>query len=198
MDTSNGVLLSATHDGSVRTSQKRPRPVLSCLQCKRKKLKCDRQNPCLQCLKSGRAAQCTYNDSSSSAPPPEQAQDVAEPGRPAKLVRLTPVDEHSGHVSDNSPASRQWSAPVARIGVIEDLQSRVEKLEQQLATRSRALSSEGIAYADHPFQGKPYSVSSMGVLHFKGSSIRYHGKNQKVALLSHVSSKADRSLLARS
>lgn len=42
------------------TSNKRARPTLSCLECRRKKLKCDRAQPCLQCMKVDRQSSCTY------------------------------------------------------------------------------------------------------------------------------------------
>lgn len=41
-------------------SAKRPRPVVSCLNCRRKKLKCDRRLPCEKCVKSGKVANCAY------------------------------------------------------------------------------------------------------------------------------------------
>lgn len=42
------------------TSRKRARPIFSCLECKRKKLKCDRQQPCHQCSRLGRSTRCRY------------------------------------------------------------------------------------------------------------------------------------------
>jgi hypothetical protein len=40
---------------------KRPRPVVSCLRCREKKLKCDRTTPCENCTKASIAETCTYN-----------------------------------------------------------------------------------------------------------------------------------------
>jgi hypothetical protein len=42
------------------TSRKRPRPVVSCLRCRDKKLKCDRTTPCENCVKASTAHTCTY------------------------------------------------------------------------------------------------------------------------------------------
>lgn len=42
------------------TSRKRARPTKSCLECRRKKLKCDRTQPCMQCKKLAREALCIY------------------------------------------------------------------------------------------------------------------------------------------
>jgi hypothetical protein len=45
--------------GAVQT-QKRNRTQLSCTHCRHSKLKCDRNDPCSQCIKKGRASLCTF------------------------------------------------------------------------------------------------------------------------------------------
>lgn len=42
--------------------RRRPRPPLSCTECRRRKLRCDRCLPCRQCKKGLRADQCVYHD----------------------------------------------------------------------------------------------------------------------------------------
>jgi Fungal Zn(2)-Cys(6) binuclear cluster domain len=48
----------------VRTPRKRRRPALSCVQCRRRKVKCDRNLPCTQCSQYNTAtsAACRYDD----------------------------------------------------------------------------------------------------------------------------------------
>lgn len=41
--------------------RKRRRPALSCVQCRRRKIKCDRNDPCTQCTQS-KGSNCTYKD----------------------------------------------------------------------------------------------------------------------------------------
>jgi len=41
--------------------RKRRRPALSCVECRRRKIKCDRNDPCTQCTMS-KSASCTYKD----------------------------------------------------------------------------------------------------------------------------------------
>ena len=60
--------------------QKRTRVLLSCAPCRNSKLKCDREQPCSQCDKKGRASQCAY------APKPERKRPVK--GMSARLKRL--------------------------------------------------------------------------------------------------------------
>lgn len=45
---------------SSRQQTKRNRIQLSCTHCRHAKLKCDRQTPCSQCVKKGRASLCTF------------------------------------------------------------------------------------------------------------------------------------------
>lgn len=47
----------------VTAPRKRRRPALSCEQCRRRKIKCDRTYPCGQCLQS-KTASCTYSPDS--------------------------------------------------------------------------------------------------------------------------------------
>lgn len=60
--------------------QKRSRVLLSCGPCRNSKLKCDRDQPCGQCLKKGRADLCVY------APKPEKHKPAR--GMAARLKRL--------------------------------------------------------------------------------------------------------------
>ncbi|KAH6694968.1 fungal-specific transcription factor domain-containing protein [Leptodontidium sp. MPI-SDFR-AT-0119] len=45
--------------GPSKPSQKRNRAQLSCTNCRHSKLKCDRKQPCSQCIKRGKISQCT-------------------------------------------------------------------------------------------------------------------------------------------
>jgi len=51
--------------------RKRQRVRLSCLECRRRKLSCDRGFPCERCIKSGTAEACTYESRPGLAPPPK-------------------------------------------------------------------------------------------------------------------------------
>lgn len=53
--------------------RKRQRVRLSCLECRRRKLSCDRGYPCERCLKSGTPDRCTYETRPGLAPPPKPA-----------------------------------------------------------------------------------------------------------------------------
>ncbi|KAH7321006.1 N-terminal binuclear Zn cluster-containing protein [Stachybotrys elegans] len=64
-------------NGSEQPARKRQRVRLSCLECRRRKLSCDRGFPCERCLKSGTPDRCSYESrtgevisASSGIPPP--------------------------------------------------------------------------------------------------------------------------------
>lgn len=91
---------------AARRVQKRPRPVISCLECRRKKLKCDRLLPCRQCIKYGREKLCEY-----------------APGQqPESRIENEAAERDSDH--HLMSAGRQ--------GEIDDLYERVKTLEQAL------------------------------------------------------------------
>jgi hypothetical protein len=60
-----------THDGQDGRPppRKRQRVRLSCLECRRRKLSCDREFPCSRCLQSGTADRCEYETRPGLAPP---------------------------------------------------------------------------------------------------------------------------------
>ncbi|KAJ5121954.1 hypothetical protein N7526_008891 [Penicillium atrosanguineum] len=135
-----------------------------------KKLKCDRVLPCQNCIKSDCRSDCTYN------------HQPAESHPRSKRVQLSDAN-------DLDQNQDQPTVPVtAGVGVIEDLQMRVVKLEEQLL----ALRSQGTSgpIRDIPVQSSwPQADTTqsnsdfLGTLVVKGSRSRYHGQNNRVTLL---------------
>lgn len=69
--------LDGSRDGDQPPARKRQRVRLSCLECRRRKLSCDRGFPCERCIKSGTPDRCSYEarngeviNASSGVPPP--------------------------------------------------------------------------------------------------------------------------------
>lgn len=74
-----------------KVQKKRRRPALACEQCRRRKIKCDRSQPCVHCVKSG-ITDCTY------APTHIPAASRAKKAAPASVAdtqdsvrRVTPI-----------------------------------------------------------------------------------------------------------
>ncbi|KAL1968242.1 hypothetical protein VTN77DRAFT_2077 [Rasamsonia byssochlamydoides] len=79
---------SESPNGPQKVVRRRQRQTLSCLPCRRLKVKCDRQQPCGHCIWSERAASCRY------APFPRNTVDSKSP-------------------ADRSPSEEQVKAPKA-------------------------------------------------------------------------------------
>ncbi|KAI0601534.1 fungal-specific transcription factor domain-containing protein [Biscogniauxia sp. FL1348] len=108
-------------DGLPRKIQKRNRPPVSCLLCRTRKVKCDRQQPCERCVKSGEANFCEYAPRAARKPRPAEARSHVdarakhEPmSRPVLQVRLQKLEEmvnglmYNAHGQDpvlNTPSS---------------------------------------------------------------------------------------------
>jgi hypothetical protein len=110
-------------------STKQRRPILSCLECKRKKLKCDRNLPCQQCSRLGRAVGCQYDTQEAGSPQVEGVRNTSTTGledrvslleerilatRPPKRIRAASdlgadgedQPQYSAHTSNEAGASR--------------------------------------------------------------------------------------------
>ena len=94
---------------SSQARNKRARPVVSCLRCRDKKLKCDRVDPCENCIKAGHRADCTYNQHPESTPKPKRIQLNPEVAKPQVK---------------------------GGVGVLEDVQQRLARVEELLAIRN--------------------------------------------------------------
>ncbi len=168
---------------------KRPRLVKSCAICRNKKLKCDRLLPCHQCSKSGRAPQCYYGREDENIPQARATEESSlESGqRRRKIPSPTGFAEVRSHVGlpailPPTPALENNES----IGVIENLQNRVDKLEKLLSSHPElsAESSRQFSLGSKPGAG---SLTNVGTLNVKGLRSRFHGLYQKHTLLNEVS-----------
>lgn len=170
--------MSDSHSATSTPAQaqaKRPRPVISCLECRRKKLKCSRTHPCQQCVKIGRPGRCEYQ--TGQEPEPNAEYSVPH-NAPSKRQRLLPTSLHDAdEVSWNHVATDRQLPPVVRIGIIEDLQERVTRLEQTLLTQSR--NPNGASSISQPDSRHP--------LHPEAAVIESHSMERLPSISSQVS-----------
>ncbi|CAJ2502558.1 Uu.00g099520.m01.CDS01 [Anthostomella pinea] len=124
-------------EGLQRKIQKRNRPPVSCLLCRTRKVKCDRQQPCERCVKSGEANFCEYAPRAarkSRAPEQPRSQlDVRsrpEPmSRPVLQVRLQKLEEmvnglvYTAHGQDPAANTPSSSDPRTETDALSDLSS---------------------------------------------------------------------------
>ncbi|KAL5083357.1 hypothetical protein Trisim1_001759 [Trichoderma cf. simile WF8] len=117
-------------------SVKRPRPVKSCTECRKRKLRCDRLCPCSQCQKSSRP--CKYAPDQDSANLSEGSDaEAAEPGRPAKRnYSHSTLPGLGSTYSDAGAARPNKVGDSTSLPLLEELSIRMERLEKQVLVRS--------------------------------------------------------------
>ncbi|KAL5341960.1 hypothetical protein BJX70DRAFT_11508 [Aspergillus crustosus] len=166
---------------SADRTRKRPRPVISCLRCREKKLKCDRVTPCQNCVKAECPSTCAFQNGVGSA---------------SKRVR-SEVDELGTLASVANPP---MSGIRSENEIIEDLERRLRKVEGLLAIRPEApapapatttTTGEGSAHRQEVDRVGPSGSARpyLGTLAVKGTRTRYHGQHHRVTLL-HQSGEA--------
>jgi hypothetical protein len=106
------------------SERKRRRKVLSCYDCRRRKLQCDRQIPaCSRCTKAGQAASCLYIDDAS------EALGSLEPARSETAARRGP-----GEITFSRPVQHIPGDTLLRL---EYQDSRIRQLEAALERSTR-------------------------------------------------------------
>lgn len=120
-------------DGVGGSERKRRRKVLSCYDCRRRKLQCDRAMPaCGRCTKAGQAASCLYLDDPAETPTRNLEAAAQLNGETAKRAVSPPLVR---------PA--QSAAPAG------DLLSRLEYQDRRIKDLEAALSQAGPGHTQH-------------------------------------------------
>ncbi|KAK4204731.1 fungal-specific transcription factor domain-containing protein [Triangularia verruculosa] len=125
--TSSTVLDPAAQPKSV----KRPRPVKSCVECRKRKLKCDRITPCSQCQKSRRP--CRYTDQENGIGSDGSDGESAERPvkRPQHLANIIDGD-HSRPFSQSNGMEHNHKPQVG----LDEMASRLERLERIITEKT--------------------------------------------------------------
>ena len=171
-----------TQNNQQQRSVKRPRPVKSCTECRKRKLRCDRLCPCSQCQKSNRTCKYAIDHDSSNL---SDGSDVeAEPLRPIKRNCLPGMYAGGAPVSSTEPNfGPVRNGESAGVTSLEDLSLRMERLEKHLMGRSPAATdvsgSRFISASTDTIRGLTVKAGAFRT--------RYHGQNDSRVLLNLVS-----------
>lgn len=87
----------------VPPSRRRDKPIVSCILCRRRKLKCDRQQPCKTCVDRGLALSCTYVQNAPAAQEPKVPHSVHD--RIDQLEKLVTSLMSGKDIGHNAPAT---------------------------------------------------------------------------------------------
>lgn len=164
-------------------SVKRPRPVKSCTECRKRKLRCDRLCPCSQCQKSSRPCKYAPDQDSGNLSDGSDAEG-AEPGRPAKRnYSHSTLSVMGGTYNDVATAKPAKASDPASLPLLEELSIRMERLEKQVLVRSPSRAELGgsriVAAAPETIRGLTVKRGAMRT--------RFFGQNDPRVLLNLVS-----------
>lgn len=140
-----------------KSEKKRRRPPLACEQCRKRKIRCDRNSPCGHCIRA-RISSCTYaiahipaaRGKKSSAAPVSSSSKVTsanEPSEPHRNIKPTEPDQLQHRSKDSflypttlpislastSPSASSNTGSSSGSSSVEWLTARVHQLEEKLA-----------------------------------------------------------------
>jgi hypothetical protein len=113
-------------ESSKQPQTKRNRIQLSCSQCRHAKLKCDREKPCSQCIKKGRASLCTFPPPATRKRPAASMQNRLKhlenlvKGVMTGQVPSGSTDSSSNSQISNSPAVAPQYQTLTEVGGLDD------------------------------------------------------------------------------
>lgn len=195
--------LNSEHSSRIR---KRPRPILSCLACRRKKLKCDRTNPCNQCTKSGRRAHCVFasddhyggtgrlRDPGSGSSHPVSGTELDDADREEECNHEKKHAMHDQGTFIASPPSAPVTRPTTQSpnssgGILESIQERLSNLERALFKSGNPISLQDIApetSVNAIETGNRFDRKHTAFVKIRGTQSRCYGQTSKVELGHHV------------
>ncbi|KAI1084576.1 hypothetical protein F5B20DRAFT_591586 [Whalleya microplaca] len=111
------------------SERRRRRPVVSCSSCRKRKIRCNRELPCSNCIRS-RHQTCVYDDS--SAQPPRQHQRQDQSSRASSTSARSTVSSHppSSLVAGPTNVSSVATQPSPRDA--EAIQGKAKQLEEDV------------------------------------------------------------------
>ncbi|ORY19557.1 hypothetical protein BCR34DRAFT_471780 [Clohesyomyces aquaticus] len=154
--------------------RRRRRPAVSCSLCRRRKIRCNQETPCSNCIRS-KSASCVYDNQS-----PRQAPRLAQ--RPKVHESLIPKDQASTTASnysrslDNS-TSASTPASLSSVSNVDTIRAKIRELEAQLPRKIRE-------FATPPPTIETSTSSIAGVFHLQREN-RLPGQAHVVSSVLH-------------
>ncbi len=173
-----------------KKKQRRQRAVLSCNDCRRRKLKCDRELPCNRCISGDIADQCAYGPEAHATVPATLQE------HPAKRKREHSTDANtsvlldklaSGAPVDNTYQQPPVLAPTDKTE-LEQLQREVTGAKERVTTQRkfldrRTLENAAPAGEDGSVPYAPY----IGFLRGRNYATFFFGPSSVLSIMAHVS-----------
>ncbi|KAK4543130.1 hypothetical protein LTR36_005907 [Oleoguttula mirabilis] len=173
----------ASPDTLAGSDRKRRRKVLSCYDCRRRKLQCDRAMPaCGRCTKAGQASNCLYIDDATEGPARES--DGREPfdahiSRPIQQAP-TPLGDTLARLEYQDRRIKQLEAALAHTGHTQAMDPA-----HRLRASKLPLTPESVVGAAEQIGASMNDRETM-VLRGKSFKTQFHGTTHPGALIAHI------------
>ncbi|OAA78029.1 C6 transcription factor [Akanthomyces lecanii RCEF 1005] len=117
----------------IRQPPKRDRAILSCIRCRKHKVRCDRRTPCGRCMKNNKESECIYSE----FPGPEAPTEVEKPYKSLHGIATSFID----HRWDNRFRNvTHWTALLREIRLHLPQHIKPVEREDECATSINAMS----------------------------------------------------------
>jgi hypothetical protein len=177
---------------SASKKQRRQRAVLSCNDCRRRKLKCDRLSPCDRCIKGGIASSCAYGPDAHIHVADEPYEHVAKKQR---RLSTQPIDSvfpeerasKSGHceVVDGEDDTRPGNLAAKRL---EQLERDVAHLEQPISKQEEPRDQAEFLARSPNLKSVSHLTTAMGMMKGRSYGTVFYGTSSPMSVVAHVSS----------
>lgn len=202
MDTSFSALRDSVspNSGSRRLPGKRKRKTLSCFECRRRKLKCDREQPaCSRCRKANQSELCSYvydASLSSVSHPSRQSPDLEPSSEPhnARSKHVALDASHRDHPSPPQVASQFLYISGEELTPSSSQPTRSQGTWSLLghfpSTTNDVRGTQSNTVHDKRPGGGPLDSFSNDSVIFRGEdyATQYYGASNPTSLIAHVSS----------
>ena len=172
--------------------QRRQRAILSCNDCRRRKLKCDRLDPCNRCIKGGIANSCAYGLEAHSVPTEEPRN------RLVKQRRRNASRAESSNVAESLYASESEHDVFDRTEAVESdtlgkakpqqFDYDVPRPQQNVTSHEQGPKDQVEFLAKSPdLKGISRSSAVMGMLKGRSYGTHFYGASSAMSVVAHVS-----------
>lgn len=170
------------HAQSIHAGVRRKRIVLSCLVCKRRKVKCDRQAPvCMRCTEGGYPEQCRYDDRLAGGD-----EDVPDMRSHSPVFFPSPVADvntnfsaRNGSVSDTPNLAMPLGEPLAHIN------TNVGRASNHPGTFPVTPSVTNYTTSVGSEPAPAEATSSRPIMHETSFDTQFHGMSHSVNMISY-------------
>jgi hypothetical protein len=170
---------------------RRQRAILSCNDCRRRKLNCDRLSPCDRCIKRGIQESCAYGTKAHSVASEEMQECPKKKRRQARGAdrSATTEERHTSEIEENGTGRDDQLRPdTAAKQRLEQLERDIALLQQHIPSHIQEPKDQIGFLAQSPeLKGIIHSSAVMGMLKGRSFATQFYGPSSLVFIIAHVS-----------